>query len=110
MTTAQIDLFPTVDHPAEAAWYAEVAAHRGWHVAAEAAMRYLCRRGDPFTADDLRPLLADCEPPHPNAIGGLFMVWSKRGAIRKVGWGSSRLVSRRGGNRALWVATDTSTE
>lgn len=101
--TAQLDLF-SGEHPAEAAFYAQVAAHRGWHVAAERAMSYLCRRGEPFTADDLRPLLADCEPPTSvNAYGGLFMQWSRRGLIREVSGGPSRLRSRRGGHRRVWV-------
>lgn len=88
--TAQLDLF-TGEHPAEAAFYAQVAAHRGWAAAAERAMSYLCRRGEPFTADDLRPLLADCEPPTSvNAYGGLFMQWSRRGGHRRVWVGVGR--------------------
>lgn len=107
--TTQLDLF-TEDHPephpADAAYYAEVAAHRGWVAAAERAMAHLCRRGEPFSADDLRPLMQDSPPPRsPNSIGSLFRVWAGRGLIRPVDYGPSKLRTRRGGNRRVWMPT-----
>lgn len=91
-------------HPAEAAYYAAIAVHRGWWVAADDAMRYLAARGDEFTADDLRHLLDGAgDPPSPNAYGGLLMAWKKRGAIRRVGYTNSRQPRRHGGVNAVWV-------
>ena len=90
-------------HPAEAAYYAQIAAHHTWHTAAEAAMKYLATSGREFTAADLRDRLQDCDQPTtPNAIGGLFMAWSRQNLIRKVGAGQSRAVKRNGGHRYVW--------
>lgn len=92
-------------HPAEAAYYAAIRAGATWYTAAEAAMKHLVDAGEPFTADDLRELLAEAgEPPTPNAYGGLFLSWSRQGLISKVGGGPSRGVKRNGGYRARWVA------
>lgn len=91
-------------HPAEAAYYASVAAQHTWHTAAEKAMRHLAESGAEFSADDLRDLLHDAgEPPTPNAWGGLFISWSKQGLIRRTGGGSSRGAKRNGGHRHTWV-------
>ena len=91
-------------HPAEAAYYASIAAQHTWHAAAEKAMRHLAESGQEFSADDLRDLLADAgEPPTPNAYGGLFLSWSKQGLIRRTGGGSSRGKKRNGGHRHTWV-------
>ena len=92
-------------HPAEAAFYASIAVHQGWHAAAERAMGYLRQTGDEFTADDLRRLLDQAgEPPTPNAYGGLVMSWSRRGLIRKTGdYRPSTQARRNGGANAVWV-------
>lgn len=91
-------------HPAEAAWYAAIAGHKTWHDAAETAMKLLAESKEPFSADNLRELLAAVEdPPHKNAIGGLFLSWSKQGLIRRVGGGRSTAAKRNGGHRHEWV-------
>lgn len=91
-------------HPAEAAYYANIAVHRGWHVAADRAMGYLANSGREFTADDLRRLLDQAgDPTTPNAYGGLLMSWSKRGVIRKTGYRCSTQPKRHGGVNAVWV-------
>lgn len=91
-------------HPAEAAYYANIAVHRGWHVAADRAMGYLANSGREFTADDLRRLLDQAgDPTTPNAYGGLLMTWSRRGAIRKTGYRCSTQPKRHGGVNAVWV-------
>lgn len=99
------------DHPAEAAYYAQIAVHRGWHAAAERAMGYLVNTGEPFSADDLRRLLADVEekPTSPNAIGGLFMAWSRAGRIEQAGFMTSTQNKRRGGVNRVWRAASAST-
>lgn len=91
-------------HPAEAAYYASIAVHRGWHAAADRAMGYLTNKGDEFTADDVRRLLDQAgDPPSPNAYGGLLMAWSRRGLIRKTGYSPSTQPKRHGGVNAVWV-------
>lgn len=91
-------------HPAEAAYYASIAVHHGWHTAADRAMAYLTSTGREFTADDLRRLLDQAgEPPTPNAYGGLMMTWSRRGLIRKTGFTNSTQPKRNGGVNAIWV-------
>ena len=91
-------------HPAEAAYYANIAVHRGWNVAADRAMGYLASSGREFTADDLRRLLDQAgDPTTPNAYGGLLMTWSRRGAIRKTGYRCSTQPKRHGGVNAVWV-------
>lgn len=90
-------------HPAEVAFYNEVTSYRNWHDAAEKAMKALTASGRVFSADDLRGMLGDLEPNTPNAIGGLFMAWSKAGLITRVGGGPSRGVKRHGGHRHLWI-------
>ena len=92
-------------HEAEAAYYANIALHKNWHVAAERAMGYLVKTGCEFTADDLRRLLDQAgEPSTPNAYGGLVMSWARRGLIRKVGFTNSTQPKRNGGVNAIWVA------
>lgn len=111
--TDQPALFPDADlHPAETAWIASLrAGHITWHQAAEQAMKHLADTHQPFSADDLRTLLADAgEPPTPNAYGGLFMSWSKQGLIQRVGGGTSTMPRRHGGHRHLWRGTTTTKE
>lgn len=94
------------DHPAEAAYYANIATHRGWAVAADRAMGYLVKRGTPFTADDLNRLMAEVtvEPTTRNAIGGLFMAWHRRKRIERIGFQPSKQKRRNGGVIAVWQA------
>lgn len=97
-------------HPGEMAYYAEVAAHKGWHTAADAAMQHLADTGLEFTAADLRQLLEDA--PHPgnmNAYGGLFTAWAKRGHIERVGYQPSTQQGRNGGIVSVWKGTNRST-
>lgn len=90
-------------HPAETAYYAAIRAGSTWHDAAESAMKFLADKGEPFSADDVHDLLAECgEPPTPNAYGGLFMSWSRQGLIKRTGGGTSRGVKRNGGYRHEW--------
>lgn len=90
-------------HPAEAAWYSTVRIGEPWHAAAERAMKHLAMSRRPFSADDLRDLLAPYgQPPTPNAVGGLFKAWSQQGLIRRAGGGPSRASKRRGGHRHVW--------
>lgn len=105
----QPTLFGDDLHPAEASFYAAVAVHRGWYAAAEKAMAYLVNKGELFTADDLSDLLAEVtvEPPSRNAIGGLFMVWSRRGLIQVAGYQPSRQSKRNGGLNRVWQAVRT---
>lgn len=95
-------------HEAEAAYYAEIAVHKSWHVAADRAMGYLAKTGREFTADDLRRLLDQAgEPATPNAYGGLMMAWARRGLIRKTGqFMNSTQPKRNGGVNAVWVGTN----
>ena len=103
-TALQLSLLE--DHPAESAYYANLAAHRGWATAADRAMGHLVKQGAPFTADDLNDLMAEVtvEPTTRNAIGGLFMVWHRRKLIERVGFQQSRQNKRRGGVIAAWQA------
>ena len=105
--TATLEQLGLFEHPAESAFYANIAVHRGWAVAAERAMGYLVDRGEPFTADDLRDLMADVtvQPTTKNAIGGLFMAWHRRGLIERVGYQTSRHTQRKYGVNAVWRAT-----
>lgn len=97
-----------IQHPAESAYYASIAAQHTWHAAAEQAMKHLAQSKWLFSADDLRELLADAgEPPTPNAWGGLFMSWSRQGLITRVGGGTSRGAKRNGGYRHLWVGAQS---
>lgn len=71
--------------PRDAAYLAEIAIHRGWHVAAHKALAQLANEGEPFTAHDFRELLGDAKPHHPNTIGSLFRQARKDGLIRPTG-------------------------
>lgn len=98
------DQYPLLElHPAEASYYSEIAVHKTWHEAADAAMKHLVSTHAPFTADDLRDLLGDCQPANPNSIGGLFMAWSRAGLITRCGGGNSRGPKRNGGYRHEWI-------
>lgn len=53
-------------HPAEAAYYASVAAQYTWHTAAEKAMKHLASSGQEFSADDpATSSLTLANHPHP---------------------------------------------
>lgn len=71
--------------PRDAAYYAEIAIHRGWDVAAQQALTQLANTGEPFTAHDFRDLLGDAKPHHPNTIGSFFRIARKDGLIRPTG-------------------------
>ena len=93
-------------HPGEAAYYAEVAVHKGWHTAAEQAMTYLAKSGREFTAVDVRQLLDDApQPDQVNSYGGLFISWRNRGLIESVGTTRSTRPGRNGGLIAVWRGT-----
>lgn len=96
-----------IQHPAESAYYASIAAQHTWHAAAEQAMKHLATSGDVFSADDLRELLDGAgEPPTPGAWGGLFRVWKDAGLIKRPDdshGGASRQKKRNGGHRYEWV-------
>lgn len=105
MTTPLFDLDGTDIR--EVAYYAEIAAHRGWHVAAHRIMTDLAATGLPFTADDFRDLMGDdVLPHHPNAIGSFFRICRKDGLIRPTGLHvESRTPSRHGATIRQWVGT-----
>lgn len=90
-------------HPAIRALINEKARAHGWHDAAEYAMQYLANTGQEFTADTLRDLLDGHEPEQLNAIGGLFMSWSRQNLIRKIGYRTSKATRRNGGAIAIWI-------
>lgn len=96
-------------HPAEVAFYAAIRAGHTWHEVANKAMRVLVERGQPFSADDFRQLTQGQQPPHHNAIGGLFMSWSKAGLITQCGWKNSTATKRNGGAIRIWKPTHTDT-
>lgn len=90
----------------EVAYYAEIAAHRGWHAAAHKAMAHLASTGHPFTADDFRELMGDNQPHHPNVIGSLFRVCRKDGLIKPTGrFVESPTPSRHRAAIRQWVGT-----
>lgn len=60
------------------------------------------RTGSTFTADDLRAMIG--EPGHPNWIGNAFNTARTDGAIRRVGFTTSRAKSRHGGVVRVWRA------
>lgn len=104
MTTPLFDLDGTDIR--EVAYYAEIAAHRGWHVAAHRIMADLAATGHPFTADDFRELMGDNQPHHPNAIGSFFRVCRKDGLIRPTGlFVDARTPSRHRAAIRQWVGT-----
>ena len=91
-------------HPGEVAYYGSISVIHDWCKAADAAMQYLIRRGEPFSADDLRELLKTAgEPATPNAWGGMFIAYARRGMIHRVGGGPSKRQKRNGGHRHMWV-------
>lgn len=96
-------------HPAEAAFYSEIAVHKTWADAAETGMKHLAQRGAPFSADDLRELIGGVagEPEKPNAYGGLFLSWSKQGLIRRAGYVASRGPKNNAREQKLWVGIQT---
>lgn len=53
------------------------------------------------TADDLRRDLP--EPHHPNQYGAAFLIASSRKLIEKFDGGPSKVRSRHGGHRGVWV-------
>lgn len=103
MTTARMEqdlLFGELS-PGEMAYYAELAAHKGWHTAADDAMQHLA---------DIRRLLEDApQPGTMNAYGGLFAAWARRGHIKRVGYQPSTQEGRNGGVVAVWKGTNSST-
>lgn len=104
MTTPLFDLDGTDIR--EVAYYAEIAAHRGWHVAAHRIMTDLAATGLPFTADDFRELMGDNQPHHPNAIGSFFRVCRKDGLIKPTGlFVDARTPSRHRAAIRQWVGT-----
>ena len=96
-------------HPAENAFYAEIAGHKTWADAAETGMKHLAQRGEPFSADDLRELIGEVagEPAKPGAYGGLFLSWSRKGLIRRVGHVASRGPKNNAREQKLWVGIQT---
>ena len=96
-------------HPAEDAFYAEIAGHKTWADAAETGMKHLASRGTPFSADDLRELIGEVagEPAKPNAYGGLFLSWSRQGLIKRVGHVASRGPKNNAREQKLWVGIKT---
>ena len=112
MTTAHMrqDLLFGELSPGEMAYYAELAAHKGWHTAADEAMQHLADTGREFTAADIRRLLEDApQPGTMNAYGGLFAAWTRRGHIKRVGYQPSTQEGRNGGVVAVWKGTNSST-
>ena len=98
-------------HPGEAAYYAEVAVHKGWHVAAEQVMTYLAKSGREFTAVDVRQLLDGApQPAQANPWGGLFTSWRNRGLIEAVGTTRPARPERNGGIIAVWRGTTKMTK
>lgn len=93
-------------HPAEVAFYAAIRAGHTWHEVANKAMRVLVERGVPFSADEFRHLTEGQQPPHHNAIGGIFMSWSKAGLITQCGWKNSTATKRNGGAIRIWKPTE----
>lgn len=94
--------------PRDAAYMAEIAIHRGWHVAAQKAMTQLAATGEPFTAHDFRELLGDAKPHHPNTIGSFFRHARKDGLIKPTGrFVESPTPSRHAAAVREWVGTQT---
>lgn len=90
-------------HNAEIAYYAAIRAGHNWHTVAGKAMRVLAFKGEPFSADDLREMMdGQQQPAQKNAIGGLFMSWSRAGLIRNVGTKKSVAKPRNGGLIRVW--------
>lgn len=96
-----------MDSNATDAYYAQFASQRDWGRAADMAMRILIRRGTPFSADDFRHLMdeTDLQPTTPNAVGGIFQAYSRRGAIRTHSVCSSRAKKRKGGLNRRWISS-----
>lgn len=86
----------------ESAYFSEIAAHKGWHVAADKAMQHLIEQGEPFSADDVRELVA-VEPDKPQAWGALLMHWRRNGHIARVGYTASRQAKNNRREQKLWV-------
>lgn len=65
------------------------------------ALREVAKRGRPFSANDVRPLL----PPgiRPALVGARFMAASRRREIRKVGWVASTDPGTHAHPVALWA-------
>ena len=89
---------------------AETRPGRTWADRAEHAMNTLTDRGLPFTADDLRDLIGDHEPHHPNAIGALFNAHRAAGHITPTGYHTSRHPKRNGGTQRTWTRTRKDTQ
>lgn len=68
------------------------------------AIRAVAERGEPFSANDVRPLL----PPgiRPALVGARFLAASKRRQIVKVGWVPSTDPGTHAHPVALWVAAE----
>jgi hypothetical protein len=71
----------------------------------DAAITELCRRGHPWSANDLRPLLDDVHKP---LIGARIRAARNRKEIRKVGTTQSDLPSTHAHDLKLWVPTSHS--
>lgn len=88
------------------AYSAQFAVHRDWGDYADDAIRHLCAKGRPFTADDVRDLIPEhITPTTPNAYGGLFQAWKTLGWIEPVGWATSKHSKRRHGYHRVWQPT-----
>ena len=91
----------------DVAYYAEIAIHRGWDVAAQTVMNHLAATGRPFTADDFRTLMVDApDPHHPNTIGAYFRRAHADGLIRPTGRvAPATTASRHGALIREWIGT-----
>ena len=72
----------------------------GWKVRAEAAIYVLAKRGQSFTAEDVRAVVGD--PTRPNAMGALFRLASAHGIIERVGFSKPVRPSRHASMMAVW--------
>ena len=85
---------------------ADTAAAQEWRDAADKAIADLARRGQPFTADDVRDLGVP-DPRSPKAWGGRFLAAAANGIIVRVGYTPSRRASVHAHPIALWRGQET---
>ena len=72
-----------------------------WRAEVDAAIASLARRGEPFTSEDVRALVAT-EPTHPNAWGPRFVAAANAGVIEFLGYVKSSRPSLRRARVAQW--------
>lgn len=73
-----------------------------WKEIALGVIEDLARSRESFTSDDLREVLGEVQPDHPNAFGAIFSSASKKKIIKRIGYTTSKIPSCQGHVISQW--------